>query len=69
MRKIVDVHRDHWINLQNIGMIRGDNVPIRRALSLIATNLAACLARITVASQLSIANKAFVELVRRAPVI
>ena len=56
-REIVDVYR----GLQNIRVIRRYNWQRDRALSIIAANLAAYLAKITLRSQLSTANKAFVE--------
>ena len=68
-REIVNILRGNRSNPENSGVTLGTVCQRDRALSLIAATLAARLARSLVGSQLSITNKAFVGVVRRAPVI
>ena len=61
--EIVDIHTGNWIDLQNRG---GYNVPMRHGTR---SKLIYLLSRNAVGSHLYIMNRAFVGVVRRAPII
>ena len=57
-REIINIQRGHRINLQNRKVTRGDDAPTKQAIENRSSR-----------SQLSIANKAFMGVVRRTPVM